>query len=142
MFDCYFTNVLTQRSRFEVLLTAYSQYFTRDYAHTLVLTIPRRRRAFIVSLNIEVFIPSCEQGGHFFFHKAPPSPVSVLPSARICPYFYGNSKCFPQYGNAVVKSAKLKKSKNESTSASTVVLTGLHHDQGPYPIKSQRVEYR
>ena len=36
---------------------------------------------------------------------------AVLPSARICPYFYGNSKCFPQYGNAVVKSAKLKKSK-------------------------------
>ena len=67
---------------------------------------------------------------------------TVLPSARICPYFYGNSKCFPQYGKAVVKSAKLKKSKNESTSASAVVLTGLHHDQGPCPIKSQRVEYR
>ena len=36
---------------------------------------------------------------------------SVLPSARICPYFYGNSTCNPQYGNAVVDSANLKKSK-------------------------------
>ena len=75
MFECYFTNVLTQRSRVEVLLTADSQCFTRDDARTLVPTIPRRRRAFIVSLNIEVFIHSCEQWGHFF-HQAPPSPVS------------------------------------------------------------------
>ena len=75
VYDCYFTNVLTQRSCFEVLLTADSQCFTRDDARTLVPTIPRRRRAFIVSLNIEVFIHSCEQCGHFF-HQAPPSPVS------------------------------------------------------------------
>ena len=67
MFDCYFTNILTQRSRFEVLLTADSQCFTRDDARTFVPTIPRRRRAFFVSLNIEVFIHSCEQCGHFFF---------------------------------------------------------------------------
>ena len=76
MFDCYFTNVLTQRSHFQVLLTADSECFTRDDARTLVPAIPRRRRAFVVSLNIEVFIHSCEQCGLFFFHKAPPSPVS------------------------------------------------------------------
>ena len=67
MFDCYFTNVLTQRSRFEVLLTADSQCFTLDDAHTLVPTIPRQRRAFSVSLNIDVFIHSCEQCGHLSF---------------------------------------------------------------------------
>ena len=39
---------------------------------------------------------------------------SVLPSARICPYFYGNSTCNPQYGNAVVDSANLKKNKNRN----------------------------
>ena len=40
----------------------------------------------------------------------------VLPSPRICPYFYGNSTCNPQYGNAVVDSASLKKSKPISKS--------------------------
>ena len=43
-------------------------------------------------------------------------PEAVLPSARICPYFYGNSTCNPQYGNAVVDSANLKKSKPISKS--------------------------
>ena len=46
------------------------------------------------------------------FHACQP----VLPSARICPYFYGNSTCNPQYGNAVVDSANLKKSKPISNS--------------------------
>ena len=44
--DCYFTKALTQRSRFEVLLTADSQNaqcFTRDDARTFVPTIPERR---------------------------------------------------------------------------------------------------
>ena len=41
---------------------------------------------------------------------------AVLPSARICPYFYGKSTCNPQYGNAVVDSANLKKSKPISKS--------------------------
>ena len=76
MYDCYFTNVLTQRSCFEVLLTADSQCFTRDDTRTLVPTIPRRRRAFMVSLNIEVFIHICEQCGHFFLTRRPPSTVS------------------------------------------------------------------
>ena len=58
MYDCYFTNVLTQRSRFEVFLTADSQCFTHDNARTFVLTIPRRRRAFTVSWNIEVVVHS------------------------------------------------------------------------------------
>ena len=81
-YNCYFTNVLTQRSRFEVLLTADSRCFTRDDARTFVPTIPRRRWAFTVSLNIEVFVHSCKQFGQFFIHQAPPSPVS---SSSQCP---------------------------------------------------------
>ena len=75
MYDCYYTNVLTQRSCFEVLLTALR--FTRDDARTFVPTIPRRRRAFTVSWNIEVFVHSNSASGVvFFFHQAPPSAVS------------------------------------------------------------------
>ena len=40
------------------------------------------------------------------------------------------------------KIRRIEKFKNESTSASAVVLTGLQSDQGPCPIKSQSVEYR
>ena len=76
VYDCYFIKVLTQRSWFKVLLTADSQCFTRDDARTFIPTILRRRRAFTVSLNIEVFIHSCEQCGHFFFSPGAPSPVS------------------------------------------------------------------
>ena len=54
-YDSYFTNVLNQRSCFEVLLTAGSLCFTRDDARTFVPTIPRRRR---VSWNTEVFVHS------------------------------------------------------------------------------------
>ena len=42
VYDCYFTNVLTQRSCLGFLLTADSQCFTRN-ARTFVPTIPRRR---------------------------------------------------------------------------------------------------
>ena len=40
------------------------------------------------------------------------------------------------------KIRKIEKIKNESTSVSAVALTGLHHEQGPCPIKSERVENR
>ena len=97
MFDSYFPNVLTQRSHFEVLRTADSQCFTCDDARTLVPAIPRRRRALIVSLNIEVFIHSCEQCGHFFFfHQAPPSAVSSpsqSPPSFPCPHFQQDETC-------------------------------------------------
>ena len=43
VYDCFFTKGLTQRSYFEVLLTADSQCFTHDDARTFVPTIPRRR---------------------------------------------------------------------------------------------------
>ena len=43
VYDCYFTNVLTQRSCLGFLLTADSQCFTRNDASTFVPTIPRRR---------------------------------------------------------------------------------------------------
>ena len=43
VYDCYFTNVLTQRSCLGYLLTADSQCFTRNDARTFVPTIPRRR---------------------------------------------------------------------------------------------------
>ena len=76
MYDCYFTNVLTQRSCFEVLLsvlTAGSLCFTPDDARTFVPTIPRRRRAFTVNWNIEVFVHSNSASGVvvFFFTRRP-----------------------------------------------------------------------
>ena len=77
MYDCYFTNVLTQRSCFEVLLTPDSLRFPRDDARTFVPTIPQRRRAFTVSWNIAVFVHSNSASSVvMFFHQAPPSPVS------------------------------------------------------------------
>ena len=77
MYGCYFINVLTQRSCFEVLLTADSQCFTRDDARTFVPTIPRRWRAFTVSWNIEVFVHSNSASRVVnFFPPGVPSPVS------------------------------------------------------------------
>ena len=65
VYDCYFTNVLTQRSCLGFLLTADSQCFTRNDARTFVPTIPRRRlwpgeRSLwlCVSWNVEVFVHS------------------------------------------------------------------------------------
>ena len=43
VYDCYVTNVLTQRSCLGFLLTADSQCFTRNDARTFVPTIPQRR---------------------------------------------------------------------------------------------------
>ena len=81
VYDCYFTNVLTQRSCFEVLLTADSQCFTRDDARIFVPTIPRRSLTGVHcelehwGLRSQQF---CEQCGQFFPTRAeaPPSPVS------------------------------------------------------------------
>ena len=70
VYDCYFTNVLTQRSCFEAFLTADSQCFTRDDARIFVPTIPRRRWAFTVSWNTEVFV-HCEQCGQFLLTRRP-----------------------------------------------------------------------
>ena len=65
VYDCYFTNVLTQRSCLGFLLNADSQCFTRNDARTEVRTDDRStkamaRRAFTVSWNvaIEVFVHS------------------------------------------------------------------------------------
>ena len=58
VYDSYFTSVLTQRSRFQVLLTADWQHFSCDNACTFIPTIPRRTRAFTVSWNIAVFVHS------------------------------------------------------------------------------------
>ena len=73
MYDCYFTNVLTQRSCFEVLLTANSQHFPCDDVRTFVATIPRLRQVFTVSWNIAVFVHSNSvRRVVIFFHQAPP----------------------------------------------------------------------
>ena len=80
MYDCYFTNVLTQRSCFEVLLTAGSLCLTRDDARTFVPTIPRRRRAFTVSWNIEVFVHSNSASGVIFFFTRRPRQQFPLPA--------------------------------------------------------------
>ena len=78
MYDCYFTNVLTQRSCFEVLLTAGLLCFTRDDARTFVPTIPRRRAGVHCELEHRGLRSQqfCERCGYFFFHQAPPSAVS------------------------------------------------------------------
>ena len=76
MCDCYFTNVLTQRSCFVVLLTADSQCFTRDDARIFVPTISRRRRAFTVSWNTGRGHRSLRAVWSIFSHQALPSPVS------------------------------------------------------------------
>ena len=81
MYDCDFTNIWTQRSCFKVLLTAGSLCFTRDDARTFVPTIPRRRRAFTVSWNIEVFVHSNSASGAVFF--SPGAPVSSFLSQPI-----------------------------------------------------------
>ena len=71
-----FRNSLTQRSRFEVLLTADSQWFTRDDSRTFVPTVPRQRRAF-TSWNIEVVVHSNSASSVvIFLHQATPSIVS------------------------------------------------------------------
>ena len=74
VYDYYFTNVLTQRSCFEVLLTADSQCFSRDNARTFVPTIPRRRRAFTGTSRSSFTI--LRAAWSFFFHPPSPSPVS------------------------------------------------------------------
>ena len=91
MYDCYFTNVLTQCSCFEVLLTAGSLCFTRDDARTFVPTIPRRRRAFTVSWNIEVFVHSNSASGVLFFFFAPGAPVSSSSPSQSPPSFPSHS---------------------------------------------------
>ena len=72
MYDCYFTNVLTKRSCFEVLLTADSHYFTRDDARTFVptISIPRRRRAFVrdVLQNENCFVKARGRGAKKMAH--------------------------------------------------------------------------
>ena len=56
--------------------------------------------------------------------------------------FLRKFEVFSAVRKRIGKIRKTEKIKNESTSALAIVLTGLHHDQGPCPIKSQRVEYR
>ena len=90
MYDCYFTNVLTQHSCFEVLLTAGSLCFTRHDARTFIPTIPRRRRAFTVSWNIEVFVHSNSASGVVIFFS-PGSPVSSFLSQPTSPSFPSHS---------------------------------------------------
>ena len=54
---------------------------------------PRRRRAFIVILNIEVFIHSCEQCGHFFFTRHQfPLPANLHRHSRR-PHFQQDETC-------------------------------------------------
>ena len=79
-----FTNSLTQRFRFEVLLTADSQCLTRHDSRTFVPMVPQRRRAF-TSWNIEVVVHnnSASSVGIFFNHATPPlvsSPSQSPPS--------------------------------------------------------------
>ena len=78
VYDCYFTNVLTQRSCLEFLLTADSQCFTRNDARTFVPTIPRRRLWLGErSLWVETSRSSFTAEVWSFF---PPAPLSLVSS--------------------------------------------------------------
>ena len=77
VYDCYFTNVLTQRSCLGFLLTADSQCFTRNDARTFVPTIPQRRqRPGEPSLWVETSRSSFTAEVWSFSPQAPPSLVS------------------------------------------------------------------
>ena len=77
VYDCYFTNVLTQRSCLGFLLTADSQCFTRNDARTFVPTIPRWRLWLGErSLWVETSRSSFTAKVWSFSPQAPPSPVS------------------------------------------------------------------
>ena len=77
VYDCYFTNVLTQRSCLGFLLTADSQCFTRNGARTFVPTIPRRRLwPGERSLWVETSRSSFTAEVWSFSPQAPPSLVS------------------------------------------------------------------
>ena len=138
MYDCYFTNVLTKRSCFEVLLTADSQYFTRDDARTFVLTIPRRRRAFIVSLNIEVFSHSYEQCGLFFF--SPGAPVTSFlsqPISTVIPNALAFNKTKPAVSSIAVMTKAIKRS------ARTSLCRIREHPQRRFPpLDKNRAKHR
>ena len=77
-----FTNSLTQLSRFEVLLTADSQCFTRNDSRTYVLTVPRRRRVF-TGWNIEVFVYSSSASSVVIF--LPPAYPPLVSSPNQSP---------------------------------------------------------
>ena len=77
VYDCYFTNVLTQRSCLGFLLTAHSQCFTLNDARTFVPTIPRRRRWLGErSLWVETSRSSFTAEVWSFYPQEPPSLVS------------------------------------------------------------------
>ena len=98
MYDCYFTNVLMQRSCFEVLLTADSQCFTRDDARIFVPTIPRRRRAFTVSWNIKVFVHSNSASSvvNVFSPGAPVTSFLYQPISTVIPVALAFNQLSPQ----------------------------------------------
>ena len=79
MYDCYFTNVLTQRSCVEVLPTADSQCFPRGDAHTFVPTIPTKTNV-TVSWNIEVFAHSNSASSVVIFFQQAPRHQFLLPA--------------------------------------------------------------
>ena len=75
VYDCYFTNVLTQRSCFEVLLTADSQCFTRDDARMFVTDDPSTKTGVDCELEHRG-LRSLRAVWSISSHQAPPSPVS------------------------------------------------------------------
>ena len=76
MYDCYFTNVLTQRSCFEVPLTADSQCFTRDDAR-IRTDDPLTKTGVHCELEHRG-LRSLRAVWSIFSHQAPPSPVSSI----------------------------------------------------------------
>ena len=114
VYDCYFTNVLTQRSCLGFLLTADSQCFTRNDARTFVPTIPRRR-LWLGERSLELKRQGLrlqQKCGHL----APPSPVSspskYPPSFVACAF----NKAKPSLSSIAVVTKAIKRTARTSLS--------------------------
>ena len=117
VYDCYFTNVLTQRSCLGFLLTADSQCFTRNDASTFVPTIPRRRLWLGErSLWVETARSSFTAEVWSFFSQAPPSPVSS--PSKYPPSFvaFAFNKTKPSLSSIAVVTKAIKRTARTSLS--------------------------
>ena len=138
MYDCYFTNVLMQRSCFEVFLTAGSQCFTRDNARIFVPTNPRRKRAFTVSWNIKVFVHSNSASSvvNFFSPGAPHTRFLYQPISTVIPVALAFNKTTPAlFSIAVVMKASKR-------TARTSLCRIWEHPQRGFPPFGQKIARR
>ena len=117
VYDCYFTNVLTQRSCWGFLLTADSQCFTRNDARTFVPTIPRRRLWLSErSLWVETSRSSFTAEVWSFSPQAPPSPVSSPSNDPLSFVALAFNKTKPALSSITVVTKAIKRTARNSLS--------------------------